>query len=342
MDLGVGSFVLSMGIVSALPLLRSPRNRFKPLRAQLLRDVRRSVPLLVLGAVRVIMVKGVEYPEHVSEYGVHWNFFITLALLPLFGTLCRPLARFARYSLLGLFLSCVHQVALSWTDLGAWTTSNDVPRTSLVSQNKEGLVSFPGYLALFLLGLDLGHYVLPRDPYLAHRRPSRSRKQEKTDKLAMLLASFSILWWAAYYADTIVLGGLVSRRLVSGRVRSKMAGPTDAEPRMQANLPYVLWVTAFNSTFLLCYVAVYMVLLQPLQAQGAAQAESCTPLLLTSLNRASFLVFLAANLLTGLVNVSIHTMYTSHALALVILTLYTGLCLALATHAYIHGWRLPI
>jgi phosphatidylinositol glycan class W len=215
MDIGVGSFVFSMGIVSALPLLRSPSQRFQPLRAQLLRDIRRSVPLFLLGFIRVIMVKGVEYPEHISEYGVHWNFFITLALMPFFGTLCRPLARVARYSVLGLALSCSHQALLSFTELGSWTTSNTVARKSLLSQNKEGIVSFPGYLALFFLGMDLGHYVLPNDPYLAYRRPSRSRGKEKTDKLAMLLASFSILWWAAFYIVTILFRGDVSRRLVS-------------------------------------------------------------------------------------------------------------------------------
>lgn len=215
MDMGVGSFVFSMGIVSALPLLRSPSQRFKPLRAQLLRDARRSLPLLLLGFIRIVMVKGVDYPEHVSEYGVHWNFFITLALLPFFGTLCRPLAKLARYSILGLFVTCFHQLLLTFTNLGSWTISNSIPRTSLLVQNKEGVVSFPGYLALFFLGMDLGHYLLPRDPYMAYRRPSKSRQVEKTDKLAMLLASFSILWWTSFYIVTLALKGTVSRRLVS-------------------------------------------------------------------------------------------------------------------------------
>lgn len=62
MDMGVGSFVFSLGIVSALPILRSPSQRFKPMRYQLLQDARRSFPLFVLGSVRVLMVKGVDYP----------------------------------------------------------------------------------------------------------------------------------------------------------------------------------------------------------------------------------------------------------------------------------------
>lgn len=153
--------------------------------------------------------------EHVSEYGVHWNFFITLALLPFCATLSRPLARYTRYSVMGLALTCVHQLLLSCTSWGAWAVSNSVPRDTLFSQNKEGITSMPGYLAIFLMGLDLGHYILPRDPYLAYRRLSRSRKVDKTDKLAMVMLSFSTLWWSAFYLQKVLLGGQVSRRLVS-------------------------------------------------------------------------------------------------------------------------------
>jgi phosphatidylinositol glycan class W len=83
MDLGVGSFVFSLGMMSALPLLRSKQQ--PPFLAQVWITTKKSAGVLALGLVRVAMVKGVEYPEHITEYGVHWNFFFTLGLLPVFG-----------------------------------------------------------------------------------------------------------------------------------------------------------------------------------------------------------------------------------------------------------------
>ncbi|MCO5566128.1 hypothetical protein L7F22_019804 [Adiantum nelumboides] len=353
MDLGVGSFVFSLGIISAAPLLRSPSQRFKPMRFQLLRDARKSLPMILLGGVRVIMVKGVDYPEHVSEYGVHWNFFITLALLPFFGTILRPFAKLARFSTIGLILSVLHQILLSMTDLGFWASSNNVARVGLIAQNKEGLASLPGYLAIFLLGLDAGHYVLPRDPYLAYRRLTASRQKEKTDKLVMLLISYSVLWWGAYYLQKLASGGQVSRRL--------------------ANLPYVVWVVAYNTSFLLAYVAIYMILLQPLDENALRQSSSAikkgksavrngdggnynvgtinpsteaglakTPPLLHALNANAFAVFLLANLLTGLVNITIQTIFASNSFALFVLLLYLITCLGIASLFQSQGWRLKI
>jgi len=275
------------------------------MRAQLLKDLKKSAPLLLIGGIRVIMVKGVEYPEHVTEYGVHWNFFITLGILPIAGTLCRPIAKVARFSVVGLIIGSTYQALLWFTDLQEWVISNGL-RHGIIEQNKEGISSMAGYLSLFLIGLDLGHYVLPRDPYLAYRKPSKSRKRAKTDKLVMVLASFSILWWAAFGIMSL-LGAEVSRRV--------------------ANLSYVLWVTAFNTSFILCYVTVYWLLLQPLEkktmgakAEGneenlagekrglesernqqgliesqGSSIESLTPKILNALNSHAFVVFLVVS-----------------------------------------------
>lgn len=152
MDLGVGSFVVSHGTVSI-----GQRHWSK--------TARRMLPLIVLGAVRVALVKGTEYPEHVSEYGVHWNFFITLgALLPAMDVAQRVLPRTA-LTPAALLSSAAFEAVLRSTPLQQWAIS-DKRGGSLISLNKEGIVSLPGYLALGLLGLDIGHVI---------RAPSRRR-----------------------------------------------------------------------------------------------------------------------------------------------------------------------
>ena len=49
-----------------------------------LHAIRSVIPLVVLGCARLVATRGVQYQEHVTEYGVHWNFFFTLAIVKVF------------------------------------------------------------------------------------------------------------------------------------------------------------------------------------------------------------------------------------------------------------------
>ena len=62
MDLGVGSFVFSQGIVSAIPILKKPQHLSDPLIPKMITACKKALPLFVLGFVRVLLVKGTEYP----------------------------------------------------------------------------------------------------------------------------------------------------------------------------------------------------------------------------------------------------------------------------------------
>ncbi|CAG8572566.1 1284_t:CDS:2, partial [Funneliformis mosseae] len=232
MDLGVGSFVFSSGIVAAKPFLKRPENRFKPLKGQLVKAVKQSFPILSLGFIRLIMVKGVDYQEHVTEYGVHWNFFFTLGFLPIFVTFCRSLQKYTRFSIVGLFIAIFYQIAL-WR-FGLEDYIQNAPRTNIINANREGIASFWGYLSIFLFALDIGHYVLPLDPYFAFRQ-NRQTKKPKPKKLLMILFSWSILFWTGF------LFTLISNIKVS---------------RQMANLSYVFWVISVNTTFLSLFQAV--------------------------------------------------------------------------------------
>lgn len=62
MDLGVGSFVFSQGIVSAIPIIKNPSYLTQPALPKLAAVARKCLPLLLLGLLRTISVKGVDYP----------------------------------------------------------------------------------------------------------------------------------------------------------------------------------------------------------------------------------------------------------------------------------------
>ncbi len=40
--------------------------------------VKRSSLLLLIGVIRLVLVKATDYSVSISEYGVHWNFFFTI------------------------------------------------------------------------------------------------------------------------------------------------------------------------------------------------------------------------------------------------------------------------
>lgn len=82
MDIGVGTFMMAHGITA--PESRCQNDKKLSLRSYLkllFVTLRNILPLLVVGLLRLIFVKGTDYQEHVTEYGVHWNFFFTVAVV---------------------------------------------------------------------------------------------------------------------------------------------------------------------------------------------------------------------------------------------------------------------
>ena len=82
MDIGVGAFMMAHGVTA--PESRCQSNKRLSPRSYvklLLTTLRGILPLLVIGILRLMVVKSTDYQEHVTEYGVHWNFFFTIAFV---------------------------------------------------------------------------------------------------------------------------------------------------------------------------------------------------------------------------------------------------------------------
>lgn len=314
MDMGVGSFVFSAGVVAARPVLKErAAARSTPLGQRLLTSLRHSVPLLILGLVRLLSVKGLEYAEHVTEYGVHWNFFFTLGFLPPFVALFQSALKvIPSYAALAVLLGVGYQVVLESTDLKAYILT--APRTDLISANREGIFSFFGYLAIFLAGQDTGMYILPRN---INPHSNASPNTQRTT-LLMTMAVWCAVWSGLYFFTTNYNYGdglSVSRRL--------------------ANLPYILWVAAFNTFQLLLYAVVDTVFFPSFYQAADARAEkeayqTATSRAMRAYNRNGLAVFLIANLMTGLVNMTVPTLDVGPGVTMAILVAYSGTITAVA------------
>ena len=316
MDLGVGSFVFSAGVVSARAVLKSrapgsPKAAFLP---RLVGAVRHSIPLLVLGLIRLWSVKGLDYAEHVTEYGVHWNFFFTLGFLPPFVEVFDALfALIPSYEVLALVVAVLYQVALESTDLKGFILVS--PRgPDLFSKNREGIFSFLGYLAIFLAGRGVGTRIIPRGT-----SPSKSPQQARKSTLFGL--GLQVAFWSTlFFFNATHAFGYGANFVVSRRL---------------ANMPYVLWVSAFNSAQLLLFCLIETVFFPTVHRATGKEDERertsfATSRILHAFNRGGLAVFLVANLLTGAVNLSVPTLDVNTPQAMVILVVYAAILTGVA------------
>ncbi|KAF9892595.1 Glucosaminyl phosphatidylinositol (GlcN-PI) nositol acylation protein [Aspergillus nanangensis] len=319
MDLGVGSFVFSSGVVSARSVLKARKNSATktPLWRRLTASTRHSVPLLVLGLIRLYSVKGLDYAEHVTEYGVHWNFFFTLGLLPPFVEIFDFLATLIpSYEMLALGIAVLYQVVLESTDLKSYILVS--PRgPDLLSKNREGVFSFLGYLAIFLAGRAIGIRVIPRG-----NSPSRSAQQVRRSVL-LSLGIETVAWLGLFVLNSTYALGYGANIPVSRRL---------------ANMPYVIWVAAFNNAQLFLFCLLETVFFPSVHRTLGGDGEkdrvsSSTSRIMSAFNKNGLAIFLVANLLTGAVNLAVPTLDVNTAQATGLLIGYaavlTGVALGL-------------
>ena len=316
MDVGVGSFVFSAGVVSARPMLKATSDNKAPgILEKLAIAIKHALPLLALGLLRLYSVKGLNYAEHVTEYGVHWNFFFTLGLLPPFVTLFHTLSATSPtiVASISFLLASAYESLLEFTDLKAFILT--APRVDFLSQNREGVFSFSGYLAIFLAGQALGLHILARK---STKGSTPSEAFAHRIRLPVILMMWSLLWGGLFFLTTSYRYGLnlkVSRRL--------------------ANLPYVLWVATFNCAQLTLFCFIEICCFPALSGAETGSVERresarATPLVLRAFNRNGLAIFLVANLLTGLINLGVDTLRMSQNQAMGILLTYAALVTSLA------------
>lgn len=277
MDVGVGSFVVANALVS-----RQSRGLPPP---PWLSAVRQTSPLLVLGLLRLLLTKGVDYPVHVAEYGVHWNFFFTLAGVTLLTSVIRIPARAS--GLLGVVVLVAYQAWLS-SGLNEYLLSPE-RGPGLVSLNKEGVYSTLGYWGLYLVSVHLG--------YLINRRTRQPGAKSATAaalqrwRTALEVCGLAALLWMLAAATN---------------------GGVDRVSRRTCNLAYVLLVLGQNLQVMGGF------------ALAEAVVPLRNMVWMDAFDRNLLPTFLLANVLTGLVNLGTDTLAVAPAWAFPILVLYVA------------------
>uniref|UniRef100_A0A1E1XBY4 Phosphatidylinositol-glycan biosynthesis class W protein n=1 Tax=Amblyomma aureolatum TaxID=187763 RepID=A0A1E1XBY4_9ACAR len=296
MDLGVGAFVIIVAVSSREAKNSLPANRWQ----NVWKALRGSVALIILGLARLFMVTVLNYQNPVHEYGVHWNFFFTLACTRVLTSVVYATVPIHLDWVVAVILGCTYEACLVFTPLASFLDSDE--RSGFLAANKEGLTSIVGYVTLHLASAATAR-TLGYKP----RNSARDWVMTALQAAAMAAASFA----ATYVMHTAV--DPVSRRL--------------------ANLSYCLWMYSLGTFGVALSVGVSLAnaVLLPRSAQvdynlfavsHSDNSHTNVDILWKSINYNGMAVFLLANILTGLVNIFFHPRTASDIVCFVALVGY--------------------
>ncbi|NXP07159.1 PIGW protein, partial [Thinocorus orbignyianus] len=318
MDLGVGAFIFGNALVC--PEVRQKSSVTQPKLSNLAKQFFSVWPLIFLGVGRLLSVKSIEYHEHTSEYGVHWNFFFTLAFVRLAASLLLAIFPKNKSWIIAIHLAVFYQLLLNAASLKMFIlhgSNGRDTRVGFLNANREGLVSLLGYLAIYMASVQVGLCLLN----------CRNSVRGWMEAVRLLLLMALLLFLLLHVSQTQV----------------------DAVSRRMANLSYCLWVLAHSLTFFTWFVVTDLTLVFTKLLVKGSSVPSCWNVvkppdrdtrykseavptgreskllhfcLISAINRNQLLFFLLANVMTGAVNILIDTIHSETAFTLCILHLY--------------------
>ncbi|XP_036976038.1 phosphatidylinositol-glycan biosynthesis class W protein [Acanthopagrus latus] len=307
MDFGVGAYVFANALVC-------PEARRKHISGSKMNHITKQLlsvwPLVVLGMARLVSLKMSGYQEHVTEYGVHWNFFFTLAIVRVVASMILAVLPPSKSWVFALLIGGFYQYTLETSELKAFIIHNNDREKDFLHANKEGIFSVVGYVAIYLAGVQVGLYLMQ----------PRSQVRQWLKVLSNLLLGSLVLYTGLYICQTLVEP--VSRRM--------------------ANLPFFIWSVAQSLFFMSCLGVADMVLLFSKRTSGCQLVPSSWSLckkqseslpdkktgemerrcLAQAVNRNQLLFFLLANLMTGLTNSVVDTLNCGSLISVCVLLLY--------------------
>ncbi|GMT13425.1 hypothetical protein PFISCL1PPCAC_4722 [Pristionchus fissidentatus] len=278
MDVGVAAFIAANGLVAPLKTNARKEEGERKRAGRRFSMIYSSTLLLVgLGIVRTVVLWILGYPYEVSEYGIHWNFFYTLAVVNLV-TYLLP----SQFTLItATIFAGIHQFALS-SGIQDWVLDESAPREGFLEANREGIFSLAGYIAIYYYSRAMGRFIA------------------KTALVGLRVRS-----WALAVFHLLLLCALFALAQLGAEAA---LGPPS---RRLVNLPYILAMVSLECYLLAGCIGIqtitYIVWAARVPHFGSEENAFATsePCLMTTLNKHPLLFFLVSNVTTGVVNLSL-------------------------------------
>ncbi|KAK6046347.1 GWT1 protein, partial [Cooperia oncophora] len=194
------------------------------------------VVLPVIGFARTIFLTALNYPQHVTEYGIHWNFFYTLAIVKIVSHILPK-----RFPILWAFLFAIFQQTMLTNGYQEWIIDGENQRDTLFRANVEGICSLMGYVTIYYLADSLSVFI-SKDGYsnkdlVFYRNRSQCIRVKSWIECCWRLYLFSLIFYGMQLGAEWSLGQ-PSRRVV--------------------NIAYIFSAMSFLTFTLACFLCVQL------------------------------------------------------------------------------------
>ena len=143
MDTGVALITLNSGMSSRKARPWTQARAWSDVAKELFESAVSVIFPIILGIFRILLLNSSDYQEHPSEWGIHWNFYTTVAAI----NILQALIKWPNYSIPFAFVLILsYQMVISSYSIEQFVFF--APRTTFFSANREGILSLVGYFAL--------------------------------------------------------------------------------------------------------------------------------------------------------------------------------------------------
>ncbi|GAW81870.1 GPI-anchored wall transfer protein 1 [Plasmodium gonderi] len=162
MDLGIGSCITSSAYsINKKKLFKSIQKKKSII------DLKYFI-LFFLGIARFVAITLFSYNYNITEYGHHWNFFLTLFFSFLISNIIFHITKSIRnIFLLSCFSIVLYEIFIYYFNIKSYLLDYDTQRINFFSKNREGIFNTIGSINLYLFSFSIWNGFVLQDETVA-------------------------------------------------------------------------------------------------------------------------------------------------------------------------------